>query len=81
MNNKFYFPVPMILFLIFMVLNLTDQIDWSWWWITAPVWGGFLLILLATILAEVLKAFESPTSRAARLARQISEHPDLKRPR
>lgn len=28
-----------ILFLIFMTLKLTNHIDWSWWWITAPLWA------------------------------------------
>ena len=24
----------------FVVLKLTGYIDWSWWWVTAPFWGG-----------------------------------------
>jgi hypothetical protein len=28
---------------IFVTLKLTGYIDWSWWWVTAPFWGGFLL--------------------------------------
>lgn len=27
-----------ILFIVFLVLKLTDHIAWSWWWVTAPVW-------------------------------------------
>lgn len=27
-----------VLFLIFLVLKLTNHIDWSWWWVTAPLW-------------------------------------------
>lgn len=27
------------LFLVFLVLKLTGTIGWSWWWITAPLWG------------------------------------------
>ena len=34
-----------ILFLIFMVLKLTNYIDWSWWWVTAPLWVPLLIIL------------------------------------
>jgi hypothetical protein len=34
-----------ILFLIFMVLKLTNYIDWSWWWVTAPLWIPLLIIL------------------------------------
>ena len=27
-----------VLFIVFLVLKLTHVIDWSWWWITAPLW-------------------------------------------
>ena len=27
-----------ILFLVFLVLKLTGNIDWSWWWVTSPLW-------------------------------------------
>jgi len=30
----------------FVVLKLTGYITWSWWWITLPFWGGFILVLL-----------------------------------
>ncbi len=30
-------------FLVFLVLKLTHVIDWSWWWVTAPLWGLFAL--------------------------------------
>ena len=32
-----------ILFFIFLYLKLEKKIDWSWWWVTAPLWGGFIL--------------------------------------
>ena len=34
-----------ILFLIFLVLKLTNYIDWSWWWVTAPLWIPVAIIL------------------------------------
>ncbi len=34
-----------VLFLIFMVLKLTNYINWSWWWVTAPLWIPLLIIL------------------------------------
>jgi hypothetical protein len=27
-----------VLFLVFLVLKLTDNIDWSWWWVTSTLW-------------------------------------------
>jgi hypothetical protein len=38
--------IGMILFLIFMTLKLTNNIDWSWWWVTAPLWAPLLLALV-----------------------------------
>lgn len=32
-----------LLFLTFLALKLTNHIDWSWWWVTSPLWTGFLL--------------------------------------
>lgn len=37
-----------VLFLIFLVLKLTGKTvvaTWSWWWVTAPLWGGLAIIL------------------------------------
>jgi hypothetical protein len=35
--------LPSVLFIVFLVLKLTEIIDWSWWWITAPLWGCFVI--------------------------------------
>lgn len=49
-------PTPMfLLFLTFLVLKLTSVIDWSWWWVTAPLWGPIVLVL--GIIALVLLVF------------------------
>ncbi len=39
-------------FLVFLTLKLCSVIDWSWWWVTAPLWGGLAIWLsvLVTIL-------------------------------
>lgn len=47
-----------LMFLIFMTLKLTKVIDWSWWWVTAPLWGGFALIVLIVIIAIIIKALD-----------------------
>ena len=28
-----------VLFVVFLVLKLVGVIAWSWWWVTAPLWG------------------------------------------
>ena len=32
-----------MLTIVFIALKLTDNIDWSWWWVTAPMWGPITL--------------------------------------
>jgi hypothetical protein len=40
-----------VLFLIFLILKLTNTIDWSWWWVTSPLWipAGILLIIFVLL--------------------------------
>ena len=33
------------LFLLFLDLKLTGFIAWSWWWVTAPLWGPIVVLL------------------------------------
>ncbi len=45
------------IFLIFLTLKLTGYINWSWWWVTAPLWGGFFLavaLILVLIFVYML---------------------------
>lgn len=41
------------LFLIFLVLKLTGNIAWSWWWITCPLWGPTGILVLILIIALI----------------------------
>ena len=34
-----------ILFFIFLIMKLTHYIDWSWWWVTAPLWVPITVVL------------------------------------
>ena len=40
-----------VLFLIFLVLKLTGNVDWSWWWVTSPLWWPIPFILFVIIIA------------------------------
>jgi hypothetical protein len=42
------------MFLLFLGLKLGKVIDWSWWWVTAPLWGSAALILLIAIIVTIL---------------------------
>ena len=43
-NSSNGLGVGTILFLIFLVLKLTNFIDWSWWWVTSPLWIPLVII-------------------------------------
>jgi len=47
-----------VLFIVFLVLKLTGNITWSWWWVTSPLWIPFLIGtgLVLTILIGVIIA-------------------------
>lgn len=46
-----------LLAIVFIVLKLIGKIDWSWWWVLAPIWfpGAMLLIgfLIYCIVREI----------------------------
>lgn len=41
-----------ILFAVFVTLKLTGNIDWSWWWVTSPLWlpVAILFFVLGVLL-------------------------------
>ena len=45
-NNSNGFGLGTVLFLIFLTLKLTGNIDWSWWWITSPLWIPLTILLI-----------------------------------
>jgi ABC-type antimicrobial peptide transport system permease subunit len=44
-----------LLTLLFIGLKLTDNIDWSWWWVLSPLWISALLAL--TIVAGLFAIY------------------------
>ena len=40
-----------LLGVLFVALKLTGQITWSWWWVTAPFWGGFVVLGVVVLVA------------------------------
>lgn len=45
---------PGALFICFLVLKLTHVIDWSWWWITAPLWAEALIVIFVLVIMTAL---------------------------
>lgn len=46
-----------LLFIVFLILKLCNVIDWSWWWVTAPLWIPIGLILIIMIITFTVLAF------------------------
>lgn len=42
-----------LLGVVFVTLKLTGVITWSWWWVTAPFWGGFALVLAVLLIVAL----------------------------
>ena len=40
--------------IVFVVLKLTDVIDWSWWWVLSPILISFALVIIALIIALII---------------------------
>ena len=47
-------------FLVFLVLKLCKVIDWSWWWVSAPLWIPVAIVcgifVIACIVVVILSA-------------------------
>lgn len=43
-----------LLAIVFITLKLCNVITWSWWWVTAPLWGGIALWGSITIIAVII---------------------------
>lgn len=49
-----------ILFIVFLVLKLTGNIDWSWWWVTSPLWIPLaLFVSVASLIFIIFMIFLS----------------------
>ena len=61
---------PGVLFIVFLILKLTAIINWSWWWVTAPLWIPAIIVLIGIGIlgiyyyknkAEIKKFWENQT--------------------
>lgn len=53
-NIKFSGLLTTLLTILFVGLKLTNHIDWSWWWVLAPIWIPTSLVLLVIIILFTL---------------------------
>ena len=43
----------------FIILKLCGVINWSWWYVTLPFWGGAALILGIVLIVFILAALKN----------------------
>jgi len=59
-QTKFNSSILTILFVVFLVLKLTGDIDWSWWWVTSPLWLPIAAALVIIVIALVVYNIGKP---------------------
>lgn len=52
-NNSSGIGVLGIVFIVFLILKLTDNIDWSWWWVTSPLWIPIGIVTIIILLIKL----------------------------
>lgn len=48
---------PGLLTIVFIVLKLTEVIDWSWWWVLSPILISIALGIIALIIIFTFAKF------------------------
>lgn len=43
--------------LVFITLKLLGKIDWSWWWVTCPLWVAPVAVVALCVLAVAVFIF------------------------
>lgn len=71
--------LPAAVFIAFLVLKLTEVIDWSWWLVTLPLWGTAVIAIPFVLTFGVAAAwgtkkaeaeFSSPAARRRDIRRR-----------
>ena len=58
-KSKGGISIGMILFIIFLTLKLAKVgavANWSWWWVTSPLWIVPLIIIVSVLLGAIVIA-------------------------
>ena len=45
-----------LLAIVFITLKLTGYIAWSWWWVLAPLWAPFAVVLMIFLIIVIIAA-------------------------
>ena len=53
-NSKSGIGFTGMLTIVFIILKLCGVIDWSWIWVLAPLWIGFVIAIILTIIVLII---------------------------
>jgi len=52
--------------IVFVILKLLKVIDWSWWWVTVPFWGPFVLVGITIAVTCIVMGIRDRIERKRR---------------
>jgi hypothetical protein len=52
-NNSNGLSLSLTVFVVFLTLKLSGVIDWSWWWVTSPLWLPFAVVLVVIGIVSI----------------------------
>ena len=81
MNKSAGIGLPGVLLVVFIVLKLTGNIDWSWWWVLSPAWICLLIWAVFGIFLLVILFAAYASSDEARRVRQRQKFQKLNQKR
>ena len=55
-GSLFWGLLEILLTVLFVTLKLTHVIDWSWWWVFAPLWLPVAVIIVIVIIIGIFSA-------------------------
>lgn len=56
MNKSSGMGISSVVGIVFIILKLVGVIEWSWWWVTLPLWGGIVLLGVLLVVLLILTA-------------------------
>ena len=51
-----------LLGVVFVTLKLTGVINWSWWYVTMPFWGGLVFVLSLVVIFLAYQVFTNKSA-------------------
>lgn len=63
-KNNTSFGTVLILTIVFIVLKLTNVIDWSWIWVFSPIWIELIIVALIFVITLLILSIKKAIKKA-----------------